>query len=63
VRTHTAPENVDTNSTLIAYSFSAITWPLNHPLFQIMIVPPDAPLDAMNSKQSKDEGQNFLMKL
>jgi hypothetical protein len=52
VKVQDAPETTETNSTFMAKSFGKVTCPRNLELFQIMIVPPEAPTEGINSKQS-----------
>jgi hypothetical protein len=53
---------MEENKTERTYSFWKIRLPENIALFQIMIEPPEAPLDGRNSNRSKQAGQIIRIK-
>jgi hypothetical protein len=61
VRTQESPDIVETSSRLKAKLFWMILWPLNLVLFQMVMMPPEAPSEGMYSKLSYARGQKFLI--
>lgn len=54
--------SLEVNSTVIAKLFMKVSWPKKAELFHATNIPPEAPIDGKNSKESKSGGQKFFRK-
>lgn len=63
VKSQLSPLSFEVNPIEIAYSLQKIRCPRKEQLFHATRIPPEAPKEGRNSKESKEGGQMFLMKL